>query len=186
MSGAPTSGSIRSAPPERRIDYRARAPGRRSSHSSRRSGEPTTGRRGTGDRITRMSRYARCETPKQFWESFIHRSLESCSRSKDSRAVRGGADGKVPERATRRRPTPLPVRFGRGRLDSLGNKGLAAYLIARLDTGAPQVYRDNLAAGLGRSDILSLARDVPTHPHPGSEHSRIIESENTLPSTIYR
>jgi hypothetical protein len=26
----------------------------------------------------------------------------------------------------------VPVRFGRGRLDSLGNKGLAAYLIARL------------------------------------------------------
>jgi hypothetical protein len=25
----------------------------------------------------------------------------------------------------------VPVRFGRGRLDSLGNKGLAAYLIAR-------------------------------------------------------
>ena len=27
----------------------------------------------------------------------------------------------------------VPVRFGRGRLDSLGNKGLAAYLIARSD-----------------------------------------------------
>ena len=26
----------------------------------------------------------------------------------------------------------VPVRFGRGRLDSLGNKGLAAYLIATL------------------------------------------------------
>ena len=26
----------------------------------------------------------------------------------------------------------VPVRFGRGRLDSLGNKGLAAYLIASL------------------------------------------------------
>jgi len=25
----------------------------------------------------------------------------------------------------------VPVRFGRGRLDCLGNKGLAAYLIAR-------------------------------------------------------
>ena len=25
----------------------------------------------------------------------------------------------------------VPVRFGRGRLDSLGNKGLAAYLILR-------------------------------------------------------
>ena len=27
----------------------------------------------------------------------------------------------------------VPVRFGRGRLDSLGNKGLAAYLIGKLD-----------------------------------------------------
>jgi hypothetical protein len=27
----------------------------------------------------------------------------------------------------------VPVRFGRGRLDSLGNKGLAAYLIASLN-----------------------------------------------------
>jgi hypothetical protein len=26
----------------------------------------------------------------------------------------------------------VPVRFGRGRLDSLGNKGLAAYLIDKL------------------------------------------------------
>ena len=26
----------------------------------------------------------------------------------------------------------VPVRFGRGRLDSLGNKGLAAYLMAKL------------------------------------------------------
>ena len=33
----------------------------------------------------------------------------------------------------------VPVRFGRGRLDSLGNKGLAAYLIAE-DFGLhPQV-----------------------------------------------
>jgi hypothetical protein len=101
------------------------------SSSSRRWGEPITGRRGTGNLITRTSRYARCETPKRFWGS-RHRLLESCLRSKDSRAVRGGADGKVPERATRRRPTLLPVQFGRGRLDSLGNKGLAAYLITSL------------------------------------------------------
>ena len=30
----------------------------------------------------------------------------------------------------------VPVRFGRGRLDSLGNKGLAAYLINGID-GTP-------------------------------------------------
>jgi hypothetical protein len=28
----------------------------------------------------------------------------------------------------------VPVRFGRGRLDSLGNKGLAAYLIPNIAT----------------------------------------------------
>jgi hypothetical protein len=51
-------------------------------------------------------------------------------RSKDSCPVRRGAVGKVPAKVTRWRPTLLPVRFGRGRLDSLGNKGPAAYLIA--------------------------------------------------------
>ena len=39
-------------------------------------------------------------------------------------------------KVTRWRPTLLPVRFGRGRLDSLGNTGLAAYLIAE-DFGLP-------------------------------------------------
>ncbi len=153
MSGAPTSGSIRSAPPERGIAYRARAPGRRSPRSSRRWGKPITRRRGTGDLIARTSRYARCETPKRFWElsmnervtkSFIrddfrdtslrHRSLESCLRSKDSRAVRGGADGKVPNRATRRRPTLPPVRFGEGRLEKGCGRStsLAAYSTSTL------------------------------------------------------
>lgn len=57
-------------------------------------------------------------------------ALESCLTSKESRAVRRGAVGKVPAQVTRRPPTLLPVRFGRGRLDSLATKGLAAYLIA--------------------------------------------------------
>jgi hypothetical protein len=39
-------------------------------------------------------------------------------------------DTRTPAQAVPRQPpTLLPVRFGRGRLDSLGNKGLAAYLI---------------------------------------------------------
>ena len=62
--------------------------------------------------------------------------LESCLTSKESRAVRRGAVGKVPAKVTRWRPTLLPVRFGRGRLDSLATKGLAAYLIARLGSHA--------------------------------------------------
>ena len=57
------------------------------------------------------------------------RPLESCLTSKESRAVRRGAVGKVPVKVTRRPPTLLPVRFGRGRLDSLATKGLAAYLM---------------------------------------------------------
>ena len=40
----------RSAPTERGMAYRARAPRSRSLRSSRRSGEPTTGRRETGGR----------------------------------------------------------------------------------------------------------------------------------------
>lgn len=40
----------------------------------------------------------------------------------------------------------VPVRFGRGRLDSLGNKGLAAYLIRRAPT-------DGLTRGTSRSPI---------------------------------
>jgi hypothetical protein len=40
--------------------------------------------------------------------------LESGLRSKDSRAVRRGAVGKVPIEATRWRPTLLLVRFGEG------------------------------------------------------------------------
>ena len=60
-----------------------------------------------------------------------HRSLESCLRSKDSRAVRGGADGKVPGRATRRRPTLPQARFGEGRLEKgcsiVDSTSLAAY-----------------------------------------------------------
>ena len=35
----------------------------------------------------------------------------------------------------------VPVRFGRGRLDSLGNKGLAAYLIAGAFTLRAEVER---------------------------------------------
>ena len=33
----------------------------------------------------------------------------------------------------------VPVRFGRGRLDSLGNKGLAAYLIATVGRLRPAI-----------------------------------------------
>ena len=48
MRGAPTSRSLRSAPPERGMTYRTRVPRSQSPHSSQRWGEPATGRRGTG------------------------------------------------------------------------------------------------------------------------------------------
>src|SRR5665811_2078886 len=40
----------------------------RSLHSSPRWGKPATWRRETGGLTTETSRYARCETPKRFWE----------------------------------------------------------------------------------------------------------------------
>src|SRR5229473_6911536 len=46
------------------------------------------------------------------------RPLESGWRSKDARAVRRGAIGKVPARATRWWPTLPPVRFGGGDVET--------------------------------------------------------------------
>jgi len=63
---------------ERGIAYRTRVPGRRSSRSSRgihappgRTGKPSTGRRGTGDRTFTIGRYAKCRTPKRYWVSYV-------------------------------------------------------------------------------------------------------------------
>jgi hypothetical protein len=51
----------------------------------------------------------------------------------------------------------VPVRFGRGRLDSLGNKGLAAYFIAgHFGLGA---HVDGTDAGSGR--VLGRAIQPP-------------------------
>ena len=56
----------------------------------------------------------------------------------------------------------VPVRFGRGRLDSLGNKGLAAYLIPGV--GAPLIPRGG-RQGIGHqlyfpSRLLTTAQPV--------------------------
>src|SRR5215470_8311623 len=56
----------------------------------------------------------------------------------------------------------VPVRFGRGRLDSLGNKGLAAYLIAGdfgLGAHVDETGEHNLA-----SPIASAARRSAIFP----------------------
>ena len=72
---------------ERGIAYGVRALWRHSARSSRRrndlpgrTGEPSAGRRGTGDRMHMTGRYAKCKTPKRYWVSSAtprHRSLES-------------------------------------------------------------------------------------------------------------
>ena len=62
-----------------------------------------------------------CEMHKNLNLS-ICRQLESCLTSKESRAVRSGAVGKVPAQATRRPPTLLASTVRRG----ADGKGLAA------------------------------------------------------------
>src|SRR5262245_9806459 len=64
MSGAPTSGSIRSAPPERGMAYRTRVPGSQSPRSSQRRGEPATGRRGTGGTTSERRRVRDGQLPE--------------------------------------------------------------------------------------------------------------------------
>src|SRR5215475_15350756 len=69
----------------------------------------------------------------------------------------GRSDGRLslhPENPTleSRMHVTVPVRFGRGRLDSLGNKGLAAYLIAR-DLG--------LRAEVELTDARNGSREAP-------------------------
>jgi hypothetical protein len=134
MSGAPTSRSTRSAPPERGMAYRTRVPRSQSPRSSQRWGEPTTRQRGTGGTLSQRQRVRDGRLPEPSgWCSTgelldIERVPSSSERGRwksarkgnslaaysISRAVRGGAVGKVPARATRRRPTLLPVRFGGG------------------------------------------------------------------------
>jgi hypothetical protein len=92
MNETPTSRSTRSAPPERGMAYRTRVPGSRSPRSSRRSGKPATRRRGQVERHFKGKRVRDAQRP----DPSGCRPRESCLRSKDSRAVRRGAVGKVP------------------------------------------------------------------------------------------
>jgi hypothetical protein len=73
MSGTPTTTLGRLLVQELRIAYRARAPRRRSPHSSRRWGKPITWRRGAGERWEEGVRSARCRTT----DPRTLRSLES-------------------------------------------------------------------------------------------------------------
>jgi len=54
----------RSAPTERGIAYRTRVPRRRSPRSSRRTGEPSTGRRGTGGTMSERRRVREGQLPE--------------------------------------------------------------------------------------------------------------------------
>ena len=69
MSGRPKPRSIRASTRKLKIAYGARAPGRRSPHSSPRPGKPATWRRGAGGSMAEPWRYATCEMPKRHWPS---------------------------------------------------------------------------------------------------------------------
>jgi hypothetical protein len=94
MHEAPTSCSTRPTSTERGIAYGARARGRRSPRSSRRShdrpGRPVTsgtGRRGTGDLTTNKVRYARCEPPKPSWASSTNAAEEGSAGKATRRSI---------------------------------------------------------------------------------------------------
>jgi len=91
----------RAAPPERGRAYGARARGSRSPRRSGRWGQPITVAQ--GDREAAGARGRVREAHKPALRGC--RPLESGWRSKDARAVRRGAIGKVPARATRWWPT---------------------------------------------------------------------------------
>ena len=61
----------------------------------------------------------------------------------------------------------VPVRFGRGRLDSLGNKGLAAYLIAGefgLRTSVDQTEAGNAESRIALGVSALCARRTSARP----------------------
>ena len=65
----------------------------------------------------------------------------------------------------------VPVRFGRGRLDSLGNKGLAAYLIAtHYDSATSVDHTDarNSAAPSIRADADCISAVTANSPGVGA------------------
>src|SRR5919202_2249819 len=93
--GVPTSRSRRLAGGKPGIASRARAPGRRTSRSSRRAGKPSTGRRGGGTRLARGARYAGCGAP-DVASPALAQAGEGPGEPDDakvSRPVRRGADG---------------------------------------------------------------------------------------------
>src|SRR5262245_59587849 len=63
----------------------------------------------------------------------------------------------------------VPVRFGRGRLDSLGNKGLAAYLI-----DWPTVRR-----GLGVVDNFRMSRPLRGRPRTVKSQQASVQKRST-------
>jgi hypothetical protein len=111
----------RSSVMEHGMAYGPRGLGSRSANSSRgrnvppgSAGKPRAGRSGAGGRMSgtgevRAMRNAKAGPPSI--DIGRERPLESGLRSKDLRAVRRGAVGKVPVQATRWRPTLRSVRF---------------------------------------------------------------------------
>jgi hypothetical protein len=115
---------VRSSVTEHGMAYGPRGLRSRSANSSRgrdappgSAGKPRAGRSGAGGGMSEPVRYARCGRPKQVTssvEAVRYTPLESGLRSKDLRAVRRGAVGKVPGWATRWPLTLRYVRFSTG------------------------------------------------------------------------
>jgi hypothetical protein len=112
---------VRSSVTEHGMAYGPRGLRSRSASSSRgrdappgSAGKPRAGRSGAGGEMSEPVRYARCGPPQQVTssvEAVRSTPLESGLRSKDLRAVRRGAVGKVPDEVTRWPLTLLPVRL---------------------------------------------------------------------------
>src|SRR5215510_11307753 len=98
---------VRSAPPERGMPYRARAPRARSHRSSRGWGEPIARRRVAGRRQRNGGRVRDAHEPEP-------KCLSSTGELIDIERVTISSEGdvgKVPVKATRWRPTLLHVRL---------------------------------------------------------------------------
>jgi hypothetical protein len=109
MNGAPKSHSRRSVATERGIAYGMRVLGRRSPRSSLSAGKPRTWRRGTGDLMTHVERYARCETPQPFWTSFENVADVMGQADGDAPAQNPGRLSEVPRGDSSRMPLAAQV-----------------------------------------------------------------------------
>lgn len=135
MSVTPTSCSICSAPTERGMAYRSRAPGPRNPRSSRRWGEATTGRRGTGGAISQRGRVRDGRVPEPSGCHFTGELLdiERVTSSSERGGWKSACSGNSPAAYS----TSRPVLRGRGCSDASPLPDYP-YPIMGGDDGGPQ------------------------------------------------